>query len=101
GIRDRNVTGVQTCALPIYSWPLSLSPTVRALLDGVAELTGTGYDPEDRVSIEALAGSLGAASKFVNATLSANANPTQLDAGYKEIRRASRRESGTAEGVAG
>src|SRR5699024_7697766 len=66
-----------------HSWPLSLSPTVRALLDGVAELTGTGYDPEDRVSIEALAASLGSASKFVNATLSANANPTQLDAGYK------------------
>ncbi len=66
-----------------HSWPLSLSPTVRALLDGVAELTGTGYDPEDRSSIEALAASLGSASKFVNATLAANANPTQLDAGYK------------------
>ncbi|HLS62495.1 MAG TPA: M20/M25/M40 family metallo-hydrolase [Ruania sp.] len=66
-----------------HSWPLSLSPTVRALLDGVAELTGTGYDPEDRTSIEALAASLGSASKFVNATLAANANPTQLDAGYK------------------
>ncbi|WP_022916483.1 M20/M25/M40 family metallo-hydrolase [Ruania albidiflava] len=66
-----------------HAWPLSLSPPVRALLDGVAELTGTGYDPDDRTSIEALAASLGSASKFVNATLAANANPTQLDAGYK------------------
>ena len=66
-----------------HAWPLSLSPTVRALLDGVADLTGTGYDPDDRTSIEALAASLGSASKFVNATLAANANPTQLDAGYK------------------
>src|SRR5699024_12725268 len=31
-----------------HSWPMSLSPTVRALLDGDAELTGTGYDPEAR-----------------------------------------------------
>src|SRR5699024_11230238 len=30
GIRDRNVTGVQTCALPIYtSYPLKLIPDLR------------------------------------------------------------------------
>ena len=66
-----------------HSWPLSLSPTVRALLDGVADLTGTSYDPQDHDSIHALAASLSSASKFVSATFATNANPSQLDAGYK------------------
>ena len=61
----------------------NLSPTVRALLTGVAELTGTRFDAGDPVSIEALLAALGTTRKFVGATLSTNANPTQLTAGYK------------------
>src|SRR5437773_8366576 len=35
GIRDRDVTGVQTCALPIYLWPYyALMATAGAVLGG-------------------------------------------------------------------
>jgi acetylornithine deacetylase/succinyl-diaminopimelate desuccinylase-like protein len=34
-----------------HAWPLHLTHTVRRLLDGVADLTGTTYDPEDQESI--------------------------------------------------
>jgi acetylornithine deacetylase/succinyl-diaminopimelate desuccinylase-like protein len=66
-----------------HSFGRSLSPTVHALLDGVAELTGTSFDPQDEGSVDALVAALGPASKFVGATLATNANPTQLGAGYK------------------
>lgn len=66
-----------------HPWPRSFTPTVRALLDGVAELLGTTWDPQDVSSADPLVAALGSASKFVGATLSATANPTQLDAGYK------------------
>src|SRR5690554_7008443 len=43
GIRDADVTGVQTCALPIFSWlsrnvdsPVSFSPLIMAQLMGAA-----------------------------------------------------------------
>src|SRR5699024_3451267 len=64
-------------------WDVSLGPTVRAFLAGVADLTGTSIDPDNPEDLMALVASLGGVSKFVGATLSANANPTQLDAGYK------------------
>lgn len=66
-----------------HSWRRDLTPTVRALLDGVADLTGLTWSEEDPVSIDALVAALGSTSKFVGATLSTTANPTQLDAGYK------------------
>ena len=66
-----------------YEWPLHLTSTVRTLLDGVAELTGMGYDPEDRESILPLVRALGPSSAFVEATLATGANPTQLGGGYK------------------
>ncbi|GMA31098.1 peptidase M20 [Litorihabitans aurantiacus] len=66
-----------------HAWPQDLTPTVRSLLDGVADLSGTTWHEEDRASIDALVASLGSASKFVGATLSTTTNPTQLDAGYK------------------
>ena len=66
-----------------HPWPLQLTPTVRALLDGVGQLTGLTYDPEDPAAIDALVGALGPAAKFVGATLRNTTNPTQLTAGYK------------------
>ncbi|TDE90356.1 M20/M25/M40 family metallo-hydrolase [Occultella glacieicola] len=66
-----------------HSFGRSLSPTVAALLDGVAQLTGIPFDPQDEGSVDALVAALGPASKFVGATLATNANPTQLGAGYK------------------
>src|SRR5699024_577582 len=66
-----------------HAWPLNLTPTVRQLLEGVADLTGTGFNEDDPESIEVLLKALGPASKFVGATLRTGANPSQLEAGYK------------------
>ena len=67
-----------------HAWPLQLTPTVRALLEGVADLTGLRFDPEDPGSLDALVAALGPASRFVGATLRHTTNPTRLAAGYKE-----------------
>lgn len=66
-----------------YAWPVDLTSTVRTLLDGVADLTGVSYDPEDRESILRLVREMGPSRAFVEATLATGVNPTQLDAGYK------------------
>ncbi|MBN8881602.1 MAG: M20/M25/M40 family metallo-hydrolase, partial [Salana multivorans] len=66
-----------------HSWRRDLTPTVRGLLDGVADLTGLRWHEDDPASVDALVAALGTTSKFVGATLSTTANPTQLDAGYK------------------
>src|SRR5690606_12584718 len=34
-----------------HPWPMRLTPTVRALLEGVADLTGLPYDPEDEAAV--------------------------------------------------
>ena len=66
-----------------HDWPLALSPTVRELLNGVADLTGLRFDPEDPDSVDRLVDALGPAGRFVGATVRNTANPTQLSAGYK------------------
>ncbi|WP_182113749.1 MULTISPECIES: M20/M25/M40 family metallo-hydrolase [unclassified Actinotalea] len=66
-----------------YAWPLEITPTVRALLEGVAQLTGLPLDLEDPAAVDRLVQALGPASRFVGATVRNTANPTQLDAGYK------------------
>ncbi len=66
-----------------HPWPLQPTPTVRALLEGVAGLTGLPFDPEDPEGVDRLVAALGPASRFVGATLRHTTNPTQLDAGYK------------------
>ena len=66
-----------------HSWPMEITAPVRSLLDGVADLTGTTWAPQNRASIDALVASLGSTSKFVGATLSTTSNLTQLNAGYK------------------
>lgn len=66
-----------------YAWPLQITPTVRALLEGVAGLTGLPLDLEDPQAVERLVDALGPAARFVGATVRNTANPTQLAAGYK------------------
>ena len=70
-----------------YAWPYTPTPTVDALLTGVAELTGLPYDAarfaEDPTMVDDLVAALGPVSKFVGATVRNTSNPTQLDAGYK------------------
>jgi acetylornithine deacetylase/succinyl-diaminopimelate desuccinylase-like protein len=63
-----------------HPWPLEITPTVRAFLDGVEEITGVPLDPADP---DALVRTLGTTARFVGATLRTTTNPTLLDAGYK------------------
>ena len=65
-------------ALGRTQWPVRLTYTTRALLDGLATLTGV-----DAREPDALAGSTGPASGFVRSTLRTTTNPTGLTAGYK------------------
>jgi acetylornithine deacetylase/succinyl-diaminopimelate desuccinylase-like protein len=66
-----------------YAWPVHLTPTVRALLQGVARLSGRCVDVEDPGCASDLLTALGSAASFVGATLSTTANPTRLSAGGK------------------
>src|SRR5690625_3103027 len=66
-----------------HSFDASLHPTVEDLLTGVADLAGIRFDPQDPAAIDEALAALGPAAKFVGATIKTNANPTQLDAGYK------------------
>jgi len=82
--RDNAVTHLAEAVARIgaYPWPRVLEPTVRRLLEGVADLTGLPFDEHDDAAIDALVAALGPASRFVGATLQHTANPTRLDAGY-------------------
>src|SRR5207249_9723216 len=46
GIRDRNVTGVQTCALPIFSNPRSIALSVLLMFPGL-QVLGADYQWEN------------------------------------------------------
>jgi len=63
-----------------HAWPVEITPTVRAFLDGVTEITGVEFDPDDP---DVLLSRLGSVARFVGATLRDTANPTMLRAGYK------------------
>jgi acetylornithine deacetylase/succinyl-diaminopimelate desuccinylase-like protein len=59
-------------------WPLRLTPTTTALLQGLSDLTGRAVDDPD-----ALAAASGPAEAFLRSTFRTTANPTLLSAGYK------------------
>ncbi len=82
--RDNAVTHLAEAVARIgaHPWPRVLTPTVRRLLEGVADLTGLPFDELDDVAIDALVAALGPASRFVGATLQHTTNPTRLEAGY-------------------
>ena len=63
-----------------HTWPREYIASVRALLDGLSELTGTGYADDD---LDDLLAHLGGAQGFVRGTLQDTANFTMADAGYK------------------
>ncbi|HWS57570.1 MAG TPA: M20/M25/M40 family metallo-hydrolase [Actinotalea sp.] len=83
--RDNAVTHLAAAVARIgtHPWPLQLTPTVRALLEGVADLTGLPFEPQDPQSVDRLVAALGTGARFVGATIRTTANPTQLTAGYK------------------
>jgi len=99
--RDNAVTHLAQAVARIggHPWPRVLTPTVRRLLEGVADLTGLPFDAPDEpdgsrdapgdardealdAQVDALVAALGPAARFVGATVQHTANPTRLDAGY-------------------
>ncbi|GER22077.1 peptidase M20 [Zafaria cholistanensis] len=63
-----------------HRWPLEYTDTTRAFMEGVAELTGIEFTPDDP---SRLLEELGTVARFVGATLQNTSNPTLLRAGYK------------------
>ena len=63
-----------------HRWPREYIASVRQLLDGLSEITGTSFDDG---SPELLLAHLGGARGFVLATLQDTATATMFDAGYK------------------
>ena len=63
-----------------HVWPREYIGSVRQLLDGLSEITGTPYDD---VSPEPILAHLGGAAGFVLGSLQDTATPTMLTAGYK------------------
>jgi acetylornithine deacetylase/succinyl-diaminopimelate desuccinylase-like protein len=61
-----------------HRWPVRVTPTVRAALEGIAGALGVPCDNAGDVGAD-----LGAARALVEATLANSANPTMLQAGYK------------------
>jgi acetylornithine deacetylase/succinyl-diaminopimelate desuccinylase-like protein len=62
-----------------HEWPREYIASVRALLDGLSELTGIPYAAD----VEPLLRVIGGAQGFVRGTLRDTANLTMLDSGYK------------------
>jgi acetylornithine deacetylase/succinyl-diaminopimelate desuccinylase-like protein len=63
-----------------HHFPLVLNDSVREFLDGVSELTGWEFPPDD---LDGAVAKLGNLSRIVGATLRDTANPTMFNAGYK------------------
>jgi acetylornithine deacetylase/succinyl-diaminopimelate desuccinylase-like protein len=63
-----------------HEWPLVITDTVRATVEGLAQVTGKDLDPEQPDEWMPL---LGSAARMIGATIRNTANPTMLEAGYK------------------
>lgn len=64
-----------------HQFPVVVTPTVRAFLTEVCDLLGVAFDPDDP---EPAIAALGPIANIIGATVRNTANPTRLDAGYKE-----------------
>jgi acetylornithine deacetylase/succinyl-diaminopimelate desuccinylase-like protein len=64
-----------------HRFPIVLTPTVRAFLEECSVLLGTEFDPDNP---EAVIAKLGPIANMIGATIRNTANPTRLDAGYKD-----------------
>jgi acetylornithine deacetylase/succinyl-diaminopimelate desuccinylase-like protein len=77
---DNAVTALSEAVAAIgrTRWPIRLTPTTTALLEGLSELTG-----RDAGDPDALAGAAGPAEAFLRSSFRTTTNPTALSAGYK------------------
>jgi acetylornithine deacetylase/succinyl-diaminopimelate desuccinylase-like protein len=64
-----------------HTFPIEVGPTVEAFLREICDALGIGYDPND---VEGVLSKLGPLARMVGATVRHTANPTMLEAGYKQ-----------------
>ncbi|MFY1631994.1 M20/M25/M40 family metallo-hydrolase [Solwaraspora sp. WMMB335] len=64
-----------------HQFPIVVTPTVRDFLAEVSEALGIAFDPDDP---ELTIAKLGPIANIIGATIRNTANPTRLQAGYKE-----------------
>ncbi|MGI8760295.1 MAG: M20/M25/M40 family metallo-hydrolase [Jatrophihabitantaceae bacterium] len=63
-----------------HEFPIVFTDTVRATIEGIAEVTGMALDPDQ---VDRWLPKLGGAARMIGATIRNTANPTMLEAGYK------------------
>jgi acetylornithine deacetylase/succinyl-diaminopimelate desuccinylase-like protein len=63
-----------------HEWPVVITDTVRATVEGLSRITGQDLDPE---KVDEWLPLLGSAARMIGATVRNTANPTMLEAGYK------------------
>jgi acetylornithine deacetylase/succinyl-diaminopimelate desuccinylase-like protein len=80
--RDNAVTRLAETVARIgaHEWPVVITDTVRATVEGLAAATGKDLDPED---VDSWLPLLGPAARMIGATVRNTTNPTMLEAGYK------------------
>jgi acetylornithine deacetylase/succinyl-diaminopimelate desuccinylase-like protein len=80
---DNAVTALSEAVARVgrHRFPLVLTPTVRAFLTEISAVLGIELDPDDP---EAVIGKLGPIANIIGATVRNTANPTRLQAGYKD-----------------
>jgi acetylornithine deacetylase/succinyl-diaminopimelate desuccinylase-like protein len=64
-----------------HRFPVVVTPTVRAFLESVSDALGIELDPDDP---EVAVAKLGPIANLIGATIRNTANPTRLEAGYKD-----------------
>jgi acetylornithine deacetylase/succinyl-diaminopimelate desuccinylase-like protein len=64
-----------------HRFPIVVTPTVRAFLEQVSEALGIDLDPDNP---EQAVAKLGPIANLIGATIRNTANPTRLEAGYKD-----------------
>lgn len=69
-------------AISDEDWPLALSPTTATLFEGVAEILGMPFDPEDADSVRAVIAQAGDISGILEEAAQTTANLSQAHCGY-------------------
>jgi acetylornithine deacetylase/succinyl-diaminopimelate desuccinylase-like protein len=64
-----------------HTFPVELGPTVEIFLREICDALGVAFDPND---VEGVLAKLGSLARMVGATVRHTANPTMLEAGYKQ-----------------
>jgi acetylornithine deacetylase/succinyl-diaminopimelate desuccinylase-like protein len=79
---DNAVTALATAVSRIgtHEHPLRITDTVRAMVEGIAGVTGMDLDPDEPA---VWLPKLGGAARMIGAVIRNTANPTMLEAGYK------------------